>query len=247
MRADFLNLRLLLLYTGDQRTNLVFLLRDCFTELLLSLRNDNFLYRDPGIERSDLRLLFLNLFVLLEKLIQQHRVDLLIPYGLDLAFLIVTDQIRVHLLDVFRDEPEHWRAFGIKLFFVAKADRLEREEHFTRLIHRFDLFLESARGSECPDLIVGIDVDHAAIGHRRVNVANTGRVTLARNAKDARADTNIAVASSQAEAGITAQSRVAVAGRVTESERSNGRVRGAGGVKKERLNTGGRVAVAGGV
>ena len=38
----------------------------------------------------------------------------------------------------------------------------KRQDGFTGFIHRFDLFLESARGDKGPDLVISTDVDRPA-------------------------------------------------------------------------------------
>ena len=152
------------------------------------------------------------LSMLFKKFVQQHRVHLVVAHGLDLAFLVAADQVGVHLLDVFGDEAQHRCASGIKLFFVAEADRLEREKHFTGFTHGLDLFLVSARGGKRPDLVVGIDVDRSQTGDRCLNVANTGRVTLASNAIDICANIHVATARREIFTSAKAHGHIVIAG-----------------------------------
>jgi hypothetical protein len=76
--------------------------------------------------------------------------------------------------------------------------------------------LEPARRGKCADLVVGIDVNRAAIGDGGVNIANTRGVAFTGDAVNARADADIAAASGESEARSYAYGNVVRSGSVGE-------------------------------
>src|SRR5262249_38682970 len=63
----------------------------------------------------------------------------------------------VNFLHLLGYKPELRNAIGIKLFFVAECHRFQREDRFARSVHRFDVLLETLRGSGRAEAPVAID------------------------------------------------------------------------------------------
>ena|SRR2546429_5135655 len=85
------------------------LLRDRSVELFLLLRDRCFL--------------LLDLAMLLEEFVQQHRVHRFVADGVRLAVVIARDQVRIHFLDLLGDEAELREAIGVELFLIKECDR----------------------------------------------------------------------------------------------------------------------------
>ena len=166
-------------------------------------------------------------------------------------------------------------ALGVELFLIVEGDRFERENRFAGFVHRLDRVLETFRGSDRPELAVGVYEDWHAFGTGFARNASEigGRLGSLRADADGGglgrntciADVDIVIARSKVCTGGSAQCDVAAAGGVIveriftggrvcaagcvehEGLKTVGRVVLAGGVAKERSNTVGRVVVAGGV
>ena len=201
----------------------------------------------------------------LEELIEQHGIDRFVADGLWFSLLVARDQLRADFSHLLGDQTKRERLRRIGIFLVTEGDRFERKESFAAAVHRLDVMLEPARRGKCADLVVGIDVNRAAIGDRGVNIANARGVAFTCDAGNARADADIAAAGGESDArscaygnvvrsggvgeeGSWASGRVEVSnGVVVEHENTVGRVEGAGGVAVERLITVGHVVGAGSV
>src|SRR5437667_872383 len=146
LRADPLNLRGLLFE----------LRRQSFRSFLL-LGDDFLLFRNPGVQPCDAHLLLLKFTMLLEELVEQHRVHRFVAHGINLAIGIARDQIGIYLFYFLGYQPKLRDTSRVKLFLVAKRDRFEREDNFTGLIHRLDLVFEPLRGDDGAEMTVGID------------------------------------------------------------------------------------------
>ena len=116
------------------------------------------------------------------------------------SLLVARDQLRADLGYVLGDQTKGERLRRIGIFLITKGDRFEREESFAALVHRLDIVLEPAGRGKCADLVVGIDVDRAAIGDRGVNIANARGVAFTGDAVNARADADIAAAGGEGQA-----------------------------------------------
>ena len=92
---------------------------------------------------------------------------------------------------------------------------------------------EPARRGQCTDLVVGIDVNRAAIGDRGVNIANARGVAFTGDAVNARADADIAAAGCKIRPAL-AYGNVVRSGRVgVEGPWASGRVEVSNGVVVE--------------
>ena len=83
--------------------------------------------------------------MLFEKLIEQHRVDLLVANGFGLSFWIATHQVRIHFGHFLRDQSKGNRLRSIVLLVVAKADRLKLIDRFAGCVHGLNVMFVSAR------------------------------------------------------------------------------------------------------
>ena len=123
--------------------------------LLFELRSENlhlFLLQGDGrFQVSDTGLLFLDLFVFFEELVEQHHADLLVADRVWPAFSIATHQVRIHFRDFFGNQSKQRDSLGVVL--SVEGDGFEREDRFTGFIHRLDvLFVPRGRG-ESEDLV----------------------------------------------------------------------------------------------
>src|SRR6266536_1486265 len=78
-----------------------------------------------------------------EKFVEQHRVDRVVAYGVNLAVLVAYHQVRVYLGYFLGDQTKLRCSFCVA--FVVKGDGLERENCFAGLLHRLNLFLVTPR------------------------------------------------------------------------------------------------------
>src|SRR6476620_47699 len=132
----------------------------------------------------NLAILLLASVVLFKKLVEQHRVDLLVANGFGLSFGIATYQVRMHFGHVLRDQSKGNRLRSIVLLVVAEANRLESIDRFARCAYGLNVMFVSARRDVRPsksaaavyrDIIgigpnlrlnIGIDpTDIAAVAH----------------------------------------------------------------------------------
>ena len=184
-----------------------------------------------------IRFQFLHFAVLFEKLIEQHRVDLLVANRLGLSLRVAPHQIGVHFGYLLSDEAKGKRLRGIILPVVAEADRLQRVECFAGFVHRLDVvFIPARRYIGPPKSAVAIHSNIVGVYshnrlHRVRDVANASGVILASNAMYAPADADIAVAREEV-ASCDTNGRVTASGRVVERVNTDGRVEVAGVTKR---------------
>src|SRR6516225_11660696 len=100
---------------------------------------------------------FLNSLVLFQKLVEQHRVYRFVANAHNLSFLVASDKLRIHFLYFLRNQAELWNLVRIELFLVTEGHRLECKDRFAGLIHWLNCFLESRRGNNRAELVVGTD------------------------------------------------------------------------------------------
>jgi hypothetical protein len=81
--------------------------------------------------------------MLVEKLIEQHRVYLVVADAVRFAFLVANDQVWIDYCDLLRHEPQLLRTSPINLFFVAEGYRFEPVERCARFLHWVDVFLKA--------------------------------------------------------------------------------------------------------
>jgi len=141
-----------------------------------------------------------------------------------------------------------------------KRHWLERQDGFAGFVHRPNLFLESARGTDRPQLAGGVNQYRYGVHISRCHPANAGDKAAVIHIRANRADTSDVTRRSNISAGIIAQTDIAAADGVHERSTPDGCVaapRGVAeerpitvscveigcGVAKERLNTGRRVAL----
>src|SRR6266481_7054986 len=91
----------------------------------------------------------------LEKLIEQHCVNGLIPHCVWVPLAISRYQIGIYFFDLLSHESELWDPFGVDVFLVAECDRLERQNYFAGIVHRLDLVFESRRGRQRAEMAIG--------------------------------------------------------------------------------------------
>ena len=212
--------------------------------------------------------------VLFEELVEQHRVHRFVAHGVRLALLVAGHQIGIHLFHVLSHEAELRDALGVKLVLVAEGHRFERENRFARFVHRFDLVLETRRGSDRAELTVGIDDYSYASGNggatnagdkgaRREFLASPMRIVLDSPASATIADIDVVTARGEIDDRLQSPNAMLLLPVVLlrsalspmavlllpvvllGARKTDGRVVVAGCVDIERISTGGRVGVAG--
>src|ERR1043166_8231296 len=72
----------------------------------------------------------------------------------------MSNQVGVYLVHFLRNESELWDASRVKFVLVMERDRLERQDCFTRLVHRLDILLVEAGGNHRSKVTIAIN-DHA--------------------------------------------------------------------------------------
>src|SRR5262249_8502494 len=100
--------------------------------------------------------------MLFEKLVEQHRIHLVVAHTVRFSFLVAHDEVRIDLFDILGDESELRCACRIKLLLVAEANWFKCKERFAEFVHWLDVFLITIGGSQGTELIVSIDEDSTA-------------------------------------------------------------------------------------
>src|SRR5262249_42530331 len=236
--AHFLDLRGLLFHCRSQ---------DC--NFLLQLGN-------RGSLLLHCLVLFEELVVLLEKLVEQHGVHCLVAHRIGFALLVTSHEARIHLFHVLGHEAELRSASRVKLMLVAESHGLQGEDCFARLVHRLDRFLKARRGCSRAETTVGV-YDNCYTcwnGCPTDSRDKCGRLTLCpANTNGARfislaqiADVDIVVARGKIAARSKSQRDVVVASCVAkERTKTRGCVPAAGCVVLERKSTVASVVAAG--
>ena len=83
--------------------------------------------------------------MLFEEFIEQHGVNGVVAYVLDLSLSIANGEVGIDFGYVLGDEPVIQALGFIDVLFVAIADWFQPEKHFALFVHRFDVFLVAAR------------------------------------------------------------------------------------------------------
>src|SRR5436190_12350919 len=175
--------------TCGERLDLSLLLPRRGLEVLSLLRRSGLevlpLLRHRGLQLSNGYFLFLDGAMLLEKLIEQHRIHGFIADRVRFALFVAGHQVRIDLLDLFGDEAKLRDAFRIKVLLVPEGDWLQRENRFARFIHRLDCFLVARRRGARAQVTTAID-DHSNTARHRyaTNASNVG-VSLRSSSADA--------------------------------------------------------------
>jgi hypothetical protein len=113
-----------------------------------------FLTRDFRFLFLDLRFLLFVFAMLLEELVEQHRVHGFVADGFRFAISIRGYKVRVDIGNFFGDQAKRERMRAINLLLIAEADWLKPIEDFAGLFDRLDLFFVATGGSERPDLAI---------------------------------------------------------------------------------------------
>ena len=90
----------------------------------------------------------LDLTVLFEKLVEQHRVHRFVAHGIGFPLVVASDEVRIRLFHVLGHESKLRDALGVKLLLVAEGDWFERVNRFAGFVHRLDILLKTGRGND---------------------------------------------------------------------------------------------------
>ena len=197
--------------------------------------------------------------MLFQKLVEQHRVNLLVADGFGLTLRVASHQIGIHLGHILDDQAKGKRLRNIVLFVIAKTDRAESVERFAGSVHRLDVVFIPSRGyvtSAKPSgagygdririgpnngLNVEVDAaDKATVVHVRARRPNTGDVARRSNT----ADGGVAIAGVVGLQRLSADGRVLGGSRVQERAGTDSRVEVAGRMVSQRNKTNGSVFLA---
>src|SRR5438552_16349363 len=191
--------------------------------------------------------LFLDLAVLFEKLIEQHRVHSFVADGVDVALGVMGHQIRIYLCDLLGDEPELRDAGLIQFGLVVESDRTQGEQRVTGRSHFGDVCLEATCGEKDAKLASVVHVTGAPTCPNGLT-CDAPDVAAITNVRTCGADTDNVIGRGDVDTGCITQGRVVgAAGVAKERVNTAGRVEGAVYVVKERVNTAGRVGHSRGV
>src|SRR5207245_8039554 len=113
--------------------------------------------------------------MLFEELVQQHRIYFFVADCERFSFSVASNQSRVDLFYFLSDQAKLRRAFRIQLLLVAERDRLECQDRFTLLIHRFDRLFKTHRGTSNSKLSICANADRYASNWRPRNAGNERR------------------------------------------------------------------------
>src|SRR4029077_13658695 len=90
--------------------------------------------------------------MLLQKLVQQHRVHRFVANGVRLSIAITSHQIRIHSCHLLSHQSKLQHTFWINLPFVTKSHRLEAENCLACIVHWFNFVLETCGGGQRAEL-----------------------------------------------------------------------------------------------
>src|SRR5262249_47905725 len=107
--------------------------------------------------------------VLLEELVEQHRVHRFVTHGESFPLVVADHQIRIYLFPVLSHQAKLRRSLRIDFLLVAERNGLEREDRFAGFVHRLNtLFVFSGELTRA-ELAMGVD-EHAYPAIRRFAV-----------------------------------------------------------------------------
>src|SRR6267154_1743106 len=101
------------------------------------------LFLNPTILLLHLALLFDKGTMLFEKLVEQHRVHLVVAHAVRFSFLVAHHKVGIYLFYIFGYKAQLRGASWINLLLVSEGNRFERQEDFAGFVHRFNLFLKT--------------------------------------------------------------------------------------------------------
>jgi hypothetical protein len=183
--------------------------------------------------------------VLFQKLVEQHRVDLVVAHRVDFAFTVADDQVGIHLFHILGHQPKLRHALRVNLLLIMEGNGLEREERFAGLVHRLNVIFEPPGRNNGAQLTRSINDDGGCSG--RSHTENVADVTGIAHVLAIGADSNNVIGRADTRAGVSAQGDIPAAGAVQERLITDSRVVDADGVLQERSNTVGRVEETGDV
>src|ERR1044072_4081745 len=105
----------------------------------------------------DFRFELLDLLVLFEELIEQHRVHRVVANAVGLSEFIADDQVWINFRYFFGNQSELWSAIVVAL--VVERHRFERKDGIAVFRHRVNVLFESLRRANRSELAVGVDHD----------------------------------------------------------------------------------------
>src|SRR5262249_44712963 len=115
------------------------------------------------------------------ELIEQHRVDGIVAYRIDVAVLVMHSQVRIHRGHFFRDQSK-LQCTGL-VTLVVKRHWLKCEKRFAHFVHRLNFILDVPRRT-CRDKVTAIGYDDrqcgAALCRYAINTGDPGRPTHVR-------------------------------------------------------------------
>ena len=135
--------------------------------------------------------------MLLEELVEQHRVDRVVSHTVDLPVLIPDCEARIDFGHLLGDEAIFKTLALIDLLLVSEGYRLERKQRLAGVVHRLDVLFVTARGSrvtkQTSGQVHGNGVGSTTTYRGGIYIADIGVVVLASNTVHVRADINIVV------------------------------------------------------
>src|SRR4029077_5609541 len=176
-----------------------------------------------------------HLTVLLKKFVKQHRVHRIVAHCVNLAVLIVHHEVRVYLSNLLGNQTEFRSVCVVVL--VVKRYWLKCQDCFTGFVHRFNLLLESPRGTDRAQLALGVDQHGYGVVLCRCLPANLANKTAVAHVLANGADTDSVIGCGDGNTGAGAQSRVTATSAAKERTSADGGVGVAAGVAKERFPT----------
>src|SRR6266487_2647461 len=116
--------------------------------------------------------------MLFEKLIEQHRVHLVVAHAVSVSFFITHHQVSLHLFHLFGHKSELRCTRCIDFLLVTESDWFQRKECFASLFHWFNLVFKASRGGRRAKLAIRINkYGSAARGRLSKDTANIATVT----------------------------------------------------------------------
>ena len=215
--------------------------------MLLLLGVCCFLLFDHRFQLRNCRSLLLHGAVLLEKLIEQHRVDLLVADRVGFSFFVHCYQRRIHLCYFFSNQTKLGDVGLIVL--VVEGHRFKRENRFTGLVHGVNILLEPLGGDTSTNTeLAGDRVNRYAATERAITEnasdkglrlgsfdANTDGVVI--GASTTVTNFDIVIPNENGGASTFAQRDVVGTGGVPERVSANGSIAVASCVRFERVKT----------
>src|SRR6266576_833934 len=134
----------------------------------------------------------LNFAMLFEKLVEQHRVHLVVAHAVGFSLFVPHDQVWIHFFYLLGHQSELRCARCVNFLLVTEGNRLKGQERFAGFLHWFDLLLKPRRGGKSAELTGIVDKDRGASSRGRVKDApDVTGVALANNAAHTEANIDV--------------------------------------------------------